>query len=136
VILVSYPLPSTDPLGTDLLLDHNGDLVTTTSGSLDFATQQDNVAQAVRMNLTTIPFTYLWGNDVGTVLAQYVDEPITDSIEKEIENIIVEKLIGDSRILQVQGVEIDSSQRDTLILTVDAVVASLGVVQIPILIGG
>ncbi|GIM47045.1 hypothetical protein DNHGIG_25940 [Collibacillus ludicampi] len=132
---MSYPLPANDPLGTDLRLDSNGDLVLTMSGSLDAVTHEENVAQTVRVNLTTLPYTYLWGTNVGTLLAQYVDAPITESLKKEIKNIVMEKVSADQRILEVLDVLIDDSYKDMLVLTVVAVVDTIGVVQIPVQIG-
>lgn len=131
-----YPLPSTDPLGTDLKLDENGDLVAMASGAIYTVSNEDNVAQAARVGLKTIPSTYLWGGDIGTTLAQYVDQPITPDVEIEIQNIIVETMSNDPRILQVQGVWVDDSQKDMLIFYIEAVVATIGDVQIPIVIGG
>lgn len=131
-----YPLPSTDPLGTDLHLSTNGDLVLTVSGSLDITTEADNAAQAVRVNLTTLPDAYLWGNDVGTTLAEFVDAPITSAMEQSIKNIILEQVANDPRILDVQNVTVDASQKDTLIVTVEAVVSGIGTVQIPVTVGG
>lgn len=130
-----YPLPANDPLGTDLRLDSNGDLVLTMSGSLDAVTHEENVAQAVRVNLTTLPYTYLWGTNVGTLLAQYVDAPITDAMKKEIKNIVMEKVSADQRVLEVLDVLIDDSYTDMLVLTVVAVVDTIGVVQIPVQVG-
>jgi hypothetical protein len=136
VILLSYPLPSTDPLGTDIKLDANGDLVVDQSGSLYIVTNENNVAQGVRVNITTLPYSYLWDDDVGTYLASYVDQPITDQMEKEITNIIIERLSEDDRIIEVQGITIDDSQADRLLITISAVVDSIGEVQIPVIVGG
>lgn len=132
---MQYPLPSNDPLGTDIKLDPNGDLVLTMSGSLGVVTQQDNVAQSVRTNLMTAPYTYLWGKNVGSTLAQYVDQPITPAMKQQIKNLITEQVSKDPRIIQILSVNIDDSQRDTLIITISALVVAVGVVQIPISIG-
>lgn len=132
---VSRALPASDPLGTDIKLDPNGDLISTMSGSLDVVTQQDNVAQSVRTNLMTIPTMYLWGKNVGSSLASYIDQPITSAMEQEIKNLITEKVSRDPRIIQVLDVKIDDSQRDTLVITIVALVAAIGVVQIPIDVG-
>lgn len=129
---MTYSLPPTDPLGTDLKLDPNGDIVTTMSGSADIVTAQDNVAQSVRTNLMTTPYTYLWGKNVGTSLAKYIDQPITAAVKQEIRNLIIDQVKRDPRILQVLDVINDDSQKDTVIITVQALVAALGVVQIPI----
>lgn len=131
----NYPLPSTDPLGTDLALGTNGDLTLTMSGSLDVATDADNAAQAVRINMTTTPVTYLWGNDVGTLLAQYVDAPITQDLQNTIINAVTELVESDPRILQVEAVTIDTSVTDTLMITIQAVVSGVGPVQIPVEVG-
>jgi phage baseplate assembly protein W len=131
-----YALPPTDPLGTDLRLSVNGDLLLTVSGSLDVATTADNAAQAVRTNITTIPVAYLWGDDVGTTLAAFVDEPITSATEQSIKNVILERVANDPRILDVQNVSVDASQKDTLIITIEAVVNGIGTVQIPVTLGG
>lgn len=130
-----YQLPSTDPLGTDLHLDPNGDLVTTISGSLDLVTLQDNVSQAVRTNLTTLPYSYLWGNGVGTYLAQYIDAPITSTLTEEVKSSIINQVNQDPRILEILGVDLDQDYKDTLVVTVNAVVQAVGVVQIPINVG-
>lgn len=130
-----YSLPANDPLGTDIKLDPNGDLVITLSGSLEVVKQQDNVSQSVRTNLMTIPSMYLWGKNVGSSLAQYVDQPITPAMEQQIKNLITEKVSKDTRIIQVLNVNIDDSQRDTLIITIAALVVAVGVVQIPISVG-
>lgn len=132
-----YPLPSNDPLGTDLRLDDNGDLVITMSGSLDVVTQADNAAQSVRIDLTTVPDLYLWDGDVGTGLAVYVDAPLTQFNEQQIQNIVIDKVQSNPRILTVQSVDVvDNQQPDTLILTVQAVVNGVGAVSIPVTVGG
>lgn len=133
---MDYPLPSTDPLGTDIKLDENGDLVVDTSGSLFVITGADNMAQAVRVNLQTLPYTFLWDGDVGTELASYVDQPITLDIEKEIQDLITAKLQQDDRIVGVSQVVIDDSQADKLIIFIYAVVDGIGDIEIPVVIGG
>jgi phage baseplate assembly protein W len=133
---MDYPLPSTDPLGTDIKLDDNGDLVVDTSGSLFTITDTDNMAQAVRVNLQTLPYTFLWDGDVGTELASYVDMPITSDIEKEIKDLVTEKLTQDDRIVGVSQVVIDDSQVDTIIIFIYAIVDGVGDVEIPVVIGG
>lgn len=135
--LISQPLPSTDPLGTDVELNQNGDLIFLVTGDASIVTDADNVAQSVRTNLTTLPDLYYWGDDVGTYLAQYVDMPITNVAETEITSIIREKLNLDSRIIEIQGVVIDDQTLSNgIIVTIQALVESVGVVQIPVIAGG
>ena len=136
MINMDYPLPSTDPLGTDIKLDENGDLVVDMAGSLFTITDADNALQSIRVSLQTIPETYQWDGDVGTELAAYVDEPITEDTEKEIQDMIVEAILQDDRILEVSDIAMDDTQPNTLILFITAIVDSLGDVTIPIVIGG
>lgn len=134
---MDYPLPSTDPLGTDAELDQNGDLVSLTSGDISIVQNADNVSQSVRTNITTIPDTYLWGESVGTQLSQYVDVPITETIKTEITSIITEILQNDDRILLIQSIDIDDqSIVNGLFILIMALVDSVGVVQIPVILGG
>lgn len=133
---MKYPLPSNDPLGTDLQLDHNGDLIPTINGSLQAVKGADNVGQAVRMQMTTDAYNYLWGDEVGSTLAGYVDQPITEQSEREIKNIIIGILGKDSRIIKIQEVQIDDQTPGQLIVTPKAIVKGVGVVNIPVRIGG
>jgi phage baseplate assembly protein W len=133
---MDYPLPSNDPLGTDLQLDANGDLVIDRSGSLQTVTAEENVQQALRVNLATSPDTYLWDEDVGTHLVEYVDEPITSEMEKEIIAIVTDKALEDDRILDVSEVIVDDSYPDCLVIFVSATVSGVGDVQIPITVTG
>lgn len=133
---MDYSLPSTDPLGTDIKLDENGDLVVDMAGSLFTITDADNAVQAIRVSLQTIPTTYLWDGDVGTELAVNVNEPITEDMEKDIQDMITDTLLQDDRILEVSQIMIDDTQTDTLIIFITAVVDSEGEVSIPIVIGG
>ncbi|NRD80278.1 hypothetical protein HPT25_23430 [Bacillus sp. BRMEA1] len=133
---MDYPLPSTDPLGTDIQLDANGDLVITISGSLQTVSNEDNVQQALRVNTTTVPDTYLWDEEIGSYLLNYVDEPITPEIEKEIISIVTEKALEDDRILDVSEVIVDDSRQDCLVIFVSATVSGVGDIQFPITIGG
>ncbi|MBL0386233.1 hypothetical protein JJB07_06150 [Tumebacillus sp. ITR2] len=128
-------MPVFDPLGTDLRLDESGDLVSTISGSLDLVSVEDNVNQAMRVRLQTVPSTYLWGTDVGTSLARYVDEPVTDLVKREIQSLAAEQVSRDSRILGVQEVSVDEVAANFLHVTVRASVAGLGAVQLPVRIG-
>lgn len=128
-------LPVNDPLGTDLHLDESGDLVVTMSGSLDMVTGQSNVAQSTRINLQTVPHTYLWGTTVGSRISDLVDQPLTEAVKEQIHSLVRDRLSRDPRILGIQGIELDDSQRDVLQVTVHAVVAALGAVQLPFRIG-
>lgn len=131
-----YPLPSSDPLGTDLQLDVNGDLVSSISGSIATANQAVNVSQAIRTRIMTVPSTYFWAQNFGTELSQYVDEPITPSLSKRITSIVKEKVAEDTRVLEVMDVFIDSSNTNMLIVTIKALISSVGVVEVPVVIGG
>jgi hypothetical protein len=133
---MDFPLSKTDPLGTDILLDKNGDIIPALTGSVYTSSQEINVAQAVRTNVTTVPTTYLWGNGIGTELSSYVDEPLTDYDKQKIKTIVLEKVSQEKRILKVISIDLDDSNTDTLIITIEAVVSGIGSVQIPIQIGG
>lgn len=131
-----FPLPSDDPLGTDIQLDDNGDIVPDISGSLETVSDETNVQQALRVGLTTIPDNYLWDDDIGTYLASYVDAPITADLEQEIISIVTETALQDDRIMDVSQVIIDSSHTDTLIIFVSATVSDEGDMTIPITVTG
>ena len=128
-------LPGTDPLGTDLALDENGDLQVAMYGSVATVDQQENVAQAVRISLMTIPYTYLWGDQVGSRLAEWIDQPLTENLVRNVQTIVLEHLQSDPRILNVQEVRVEQPQPDALLITVRALVSTIGVVEIPILAG-
>jgi phage baseplate assembly protein W len=125
-------LPSTDPLGTDFALDSNGDVQVTMSGSIETVCHQDNVAQAIRVNLMTNPHSYLWGDFVGTRLAEYVDQPLTESLKRSVQAIIFGAVESDPRIQAVQDVRIEQSFPDSLVITIQALVSTIGEVEIPI----
>lgn len=133
---MNFPLPTTDPLGTDIQLGTNGDILPSMSGSLLTVSDVDNVSQSVRTNITTLPASYLWGSTVGTDLAKYVDEPITSRVEQLIKTTIQSKLDQDKRVTKVENITFDTSVNNALIITIYATVQALGVVQIPIVIGG
>jgi phage baseplate assembly protein W len=134
---VPYSLPSTDPLGTDLTLDSKGDLTLSTSGSVFLISGADNVKQAINTFLTTLPYTYLWDDPVGTNLTDYIDAPITDQMKQEMTTIAQNTLMQDSRILSVQNVIIDDTQAvNTLVITIQATVSGYGPIEIPVVIGG
>ncbi|KEO82097.1 hypothetical protein [Tumebacillus flagellatus] len=128
-------LPAYDPLGTDLHLDESGDLTSTVSGSLELVTGVANAAQAARINLQTNTYSYLWGTSVGSKLGEYIDQPLTESVLQQIRNLVVETISQDPRILGVQGVEFDLTDPKALQVTVHAVVAAFGSVQLPFRIG-
>jgi phage baseplate assembly protein W len=132
---MTTPLPATDPLGTDLHLDQDGDLLLTLSGSLDLLSGQANVGQAARVHLQTLPHTYLWGTSVGSKLAEYVEQPLTDRIKLQIQNLATDTLSRDPRILGIAGIELDDSEPHVLNVTIHAVVAAVGTVQLPFRIG-
>lgn len=127
-------MPSTDPLGTDLQLSSNGDLLTNMAGSLSLVSNELNVAQSVRIKFTTVPYTYLFGDGVGSKLSQYVDGPINDVTAAEIRNIIFTDLTDDNRIEKIQAITIDDSSNGILIITIQAVVATIGPAQIPLFV--
>ena len=125
-------LPSTDPLGTDFALDSNGELQITMSGAIETVCQKDNVAQAIRVNLMTNPHSYLWWDFVGTRLAEYVDQPLTESLKRSVQAIIFGAVESDPRIQAVQDVRIEQSFPDSLVITIQALVSTIGEVEIPI----
>lgn len=133
---MGFPLPSTDPLGTDIVLDSNGDLAIDTSGSFQTLSNNENVQQALRILLATAPNTYYWDDNVGSNLVNYVNEPITSQLEQEITSLVTEKALEDSRIIEVTQVLIDDSNQDALIIFVSATVSGVGNVQIPITVTG
>jgi phage baseplate assembly protein W len=138
---MNYTSPAidpTDPYGTDLALDENGDLMLTTQGDVALSTQLDNVLQMIRVRLQTMPDTYLFGSDLGSELHSMIDAPLNPQNKKLIENYVIRALQPDPRIVQVNVIDItdpdDGSMQ--LHLTLNATVIGYGNVQTTVPIGG
>lgn len=130
------PLDPNDPLGTDLALDSNGDLILTPQGDVQTVSELDNIKQMIRVRLQTIPDSYLFGFDLGSQLGETVDEPLSPSTQKLIEQYTINALEADPRIVQVVSVVPNIIDLDSLEVTIDVEVAGIGEVQTSIPIGG
>lgn len=129
-------LPSNDPLGTDLALDSNGDLIISPQGDLALQTQTNNVLQMISTRVQTIPGTYIFGNDLGSELGQLVDEPITDAVQKRAFQYINAALIVDPRVIQVIKVSVQQGNGDQLIASIAVDIIGQGITKITVPIGG
>lgn len=129
------PLDPNDPLGTDLALDSNGDLILTPQGDVQTVSEIDNIKQAVRIRLQTIPDSYLFGDDLGSDLGETVDEALTPQAIKLIEQYAMNALEDDPRIIQINNLSVTSSD-DQLTLSLDLDVVGVGSVQTAVAVGG
>jgi phage baseplate assembly protein W len=100
------PLDPTDPTGTDLALDVNGDLVLTTQGDIQTVSGIDNIKQVIGTRLQTIADTYIFGDDLGSDLGSMIDEPLTPSNIALIQQYIVNALSPDPRIQQINNIDV------------------------------
>ena len=98
-----------DPLiGVDIKLN-SGDLGYTQSGDLDLVGQvnpADNVWQAVALRLATTLATHLFASNYGTLMGQYVDEPITDDLQAQIEAEARKTILQDSRVASITSLTV------------------------------
>jgi phage baseplate assembly protein W len=99
-------LDPTDPTGTDLALDVNGDLILTTQGDVQLSTSSDNIKQMIGTRLQTIPDTYIFGDDLGSELGSMIDEPLTPANIALIQQYIVNALSVDPRIIQINNIDV------------------------------
>lgn len=132
------PLDSTDPLGSDLALDANGDLIINAQGDVQIVSGQDNVAQMIRVRLQTMPDSYLFGSDLGSDLGKMVDAPLNPPNLKLIEQYVHNALIVDSRISQINSIRVvdPDDGTDRLFVTVNVTIVGNGIVQTTVPIGG
>lgn len=129
------PLPSTDPLGTDLALDSTGDLIISPQGDITTVNTTNNVLQMISTRVQTIPSTYIFGNDLGSNLGTLVDELITDDLQTSAFQAINATLIVDPRIIQVTSVNVQQSNSG-LVASIAVEVIGQGTVKTTVPIGG
>ena len=102
----SPPIDPTDPQGTDLALDVNGDLIITTQGDISTIDQTNNIKQMIRVRLQTIPDSYIFGTDLGSELGTTIDAPLNPHNVNLIEQYVRNALAQDSRVLQVNSLNV------------------------------
>ncbi len=102
------PLLSTDPAGTDLMIDSSGDLILSPQGDVSLITGDYNILQAINTRLRTIADTYIFGNDLGSALSNMVDEPDTDDNIALIKKYTSNSLLADPRIQNINTLEVYS----------------------------
>lgn len=97
------PLDPTDPLGTDLELNVNGDLVLTPQGDIELVSGVQNVKQMIRVRLQTRPDSYIFGTDLGSELGQTIDAPLSNKTQQDIQQFTTQAL-QDPRISNIDSV--------------------------------
>lgn len=131
------PIDPTDPQGTDLILDANGDLVLTTQGDIETITETENVKQMIRVRLQTMPDSYIFGTDLGSELGSTIDEPLHALTESKIQDYVYNALT-DPRILQINSVKAfdpnDGSMQYQVTVNVTAI--NVGEIETTVQIGG
>lgn len=103
-------------LGVDLLFDQ-GDLGYTNTGDLALVGQVnpvDNIWQAVRLRLLTSLGSYLFTTDYGTNLRQFVDEPITDALKKQIRSEVETTILQDTRVNSIVNLSVSNPIGNTI----------------------
>lgn len=127
-----------DPSGTDLRLDMNGDIVLNPQGDIDLHTGVENVKQMIRSRLQTTPSTYIFGKDLGSELGKTIDDPLTPQKKNLIERYVYNALIIDPRVTKINSVSVvdpnDGSMR--LLVTVNVAIVGYGNIQTTVSIGG
>ncbi len=101
-------MPSDPSIGVDVKLN-SGDLGYTQSGDLDLVGHiepTDNIWQAVALRLTTTLGTYLFAPGYGTLLGQYIDEPITADLGGKIITEAQTTILQDTRVASVNNMQI------------------------------
>ncbi|MCF8566919.1 hypothetical protein LLE49_19555 [Alicyclobacillus tolerans] len=133
----SPPIDPTDPQGTDLALDANGDLVLTPQGDVGLVSGTDNIKQMIRVRLQTIPDTYIFGNDLGSELGQTIDEPLNPVTQKLVDQYVRNALV-DPRIIQINKVTMIDPDDGSMqfYVTVNLDVIGAGTIQTTVPIGG
>jgi phage baseplate assembly protein W len=101
---------STDPaIGVDLKLQNDGDLGATSTGDLDLAGDNksiDNLVQSVRLRIITTLGTNYFSDGFGSNIRQYVDEPLTDDLQKQIRTEVQDTVLRDSRVQAISNISI------------------------------
>jgi phage baseplate assembly protein W len=99
------PIDPTDPLGTDLALTPDGDLILTEHGDLQLVSGVDNAKQMIRVRLQTNPDTYIFGDDLGSQLGEMIDVPLNPPNIALIQQYVADALT-DPRIVQINSIDV------------------------------
>lgn len=108
-----------DPaIGVDLCLTSAavpGDLAVTPSGDLQLignAAPLMDLWQATILRLITTLGTYLFASNYGTLARRFIDEPMTDSVQQQLQTEITNTVLSDPRIRAITTLQVTPSQSD------------------------
>jgi phage baseplate assembly protein W len=105
-------ITAADPaIGVDIYLN-GGDLGYGQGGDLSLVgnvTPSSNIWQAINLRIITVLGSYNWQNGYGTLLSQYVDEPITDDLQTQIELEVKKTILQDQRVAAITNLGIVST---------------------------
>jgi phage baseplate assembly protein W len=125
VFALEVIITAADPaIGVDIALN-SGDLGYGQGGDLSLigdAAPSDNVWQAINLRLITVLGTYNWQNGYGTLLGNFVDEPVTDDLQIQIEQEIKKNVLLDPRVVAITNLQLsfDSGSITVQLTVVDA----------------
>jgi phage baseplate assembly protein W len=99
-----------DPtIGVDLRLSAACDLAVSPTGDLDLvgnAVPIENIWQATILRLITTLGTYFFEDGYGTKLRQFVDAPMTATLQRQIETEISTTVLTDPRVKQIAALTV------------------------------
>lgn len=132
------PIDPTDPAGTDLALDVNGDLVLTTQGDIQTVSDNDNIKQMIAIRIQTIADTYIFGDDLGSDLGSLIDEPLSPANIALVEQYITQALMVDPRIASISDMTTYNPDDGSglFYVTLTVITATGDIVETTVPIGG
>ena len=115
LIVQGQPFTPDPSIGIDLCLTSAavpGDLAVTPAGDLmligNIAPLQ-NLWQATILRLITTLGTYLFASQYGTKARQFIDQPMTDSVQQQLQTEITNTVLSDPRIRQINTLNVVAS---------------------------
>ncbi len=124
---------SINNIGNDLMLDENGDLITSSSG--DFFTTEDSenyitnlpfrgyvsLSETIYRILTSIKGSYPFDINFGSNVMTKVSASVTKELVSELKTMIVNELLKDDRVKSISNISIILRNQNELVIEISLI---------------